>query len=187
VGPFSETNLKPHERLFIPNYHFHRTDRYPGRKGETAVEVGKSIPLNHVDLPPLVSAEVTGVCIPIGNSEVQLASVYKSPGRAWIDAGITELLSFRCKPILAGDLNAKHPFWNTAISNPSREKLTALSDLNEFEISAPHCLTHYFPERNGNVLDIVVHQNITVSDVTVSDILDSGHCQMYSTHGIMSI
>jgi hypothetical protein len=35
------------------------------------------------DLPPLVSVEATGVCIPIGNSEVLLAAVYKSPGRAW--------------------------------------------------------------------------------------------------------
>jgi hypothetical protein len=28
----SETHLKPHERFFIPNYHFHRTDRFPGNK-----------------------------------------------------------------------------------------------------------------------------------------------------------
>jgi hypothetical protein len=60
VALFSETHLKPHEKFFIPNYHFYRTDHYPGRKG---------IPHNHVDLPPLVSVEATGVCIPIGNSD----------------------------------------------------------------------------------------------------------------------
>jgi hypothetical protein len=37
----SETHLKPLERFFIPNYHFYRTGRFPGRKG---------IPHNHVDL-----------------------------------------------------------------------------------------------------------------------------------------
>jgi hypothetical protein len=37
VAVFSETHLKPHERFFIPNYHFYRTDRYPGRKVGTAV------------------------------------------------------------------------------------------------------------------------------------------------------
>jgi hypothetical protein len=57
-------------------------------------------------LHPLVSIEATGACIPIGNSEVLLAAVYKSPGRAWSDADIIELLSFRLKSILAGDLNA---------------------------------------------------------------------------------
>jgi hypothetical protein len=77
-----------------------------GRKGGTAVAVRKGIPHNHVDLPPLVSVEATGVCIPVGNSEVLLAAAYKSPGNARRDADITELLNFRCRSILAGDLNA---------------------------------------------------------------------------------
>jgi hypothetical protein len=118
---------------------------------------------------------VTGVCIPIGNSQVLLAAVYKSPGRAWSDADITELLSFRRKNILACDLNAKHPFWNSAVSNSSGRELLRLLYASQFEISAPHCSTHYSPVGNGDVLDIVVHQNIIVSDVTVSDILDSDY------------
>jgi hypothetical protein len=69
----------------------------------------------HVDLPPLVSIEATRVRIPIGNSEILLTAVYKSPGRDWSDADIIELLSFRRKTILAGDHNAKHPFWNSAV------------------------------------------------------------------------
>jgi hypothetical protein len=107
VALFSETHLKTHERFFIPNDHFYRTDCHPGRKGGTAVAVRKGIPHNHVDLPPLVSAEATGVCIPVGNSEVLLATLYKSTGKAWSNADNTELLSFRRKPILAGDLKAK--------------------------------------------------------------------------------
>jgi hypothetical protein len=61
----SETHLKPHERFFIPNYHFYGTDRFPGIKGETAVAVGKDIPHKHANLPPLVSLEAVGICIPI--------------------------------------------------------------------------------------------------------------------------
>jgi hypothetical protein len=37
----SGTGLKPHKRFFISNFHFYRTDRFPGRKG---------ISHNHVDL-----------------------------------------------------------------------------------------------------------------------------------------
>jgi hypothetical protein len=59
-------------RFFIPNYHFYRIDRYPGRKGGTAVAVRNGIPHDHVELSPLVSVEATGVCIPIGDSEVLL-------------------------------------------------------------------------------------------------------------------
>jgi hypothetical protein len=89
VALFSEI----YERFFIPNYHFCRTDSYPGRKGGT-VAVRKGIPHNYVGLPPLVSVEVTGVCMPIGKREILFPAVYKSPGRAWSDADITELLSF---------------------------------------------------------------------------------------------
>jgi hypothetical protein len=41
VTLLSETHLKPHERFLIPNYHFYRTDLFPGRKG---------ISHKHVDL-----------------------------------------------------------------------------------------------------------------------------------------
>jgi hypothetical protein len=133
---------------------------YPGTKGGTAVALRKGIPHNHLDPPPVVSVEVTGFCIPIGSSEVLLASVYKSPGRAWSDADITELLSLTRKSILAGDLNDKCPFWNSEVSNPSGEKLMTLFNLSEFEISAPQCPTHYSPAGYGDVLDIVIHENI---------------------------
>jgi hypothetical protein len=106
---------------------------------------------------------------------VLLAAVYKSPGRDWSDADITELLSFRRRSILEGNLNDERPFWNSAVSNPSGEKLLQLFDVSQFEISAPQCPTHYSPAGNGEVLDIVVHQNIRVSDVIVSDISDSDH------------
>jgi hypothetical protein len=114
------TYLNPHERFFILNYHFCRADRFPGRQGETAVAVRKGIPHNLADLPLLVSIEATGICIPIGKSEVLFAAVYwyKSPGHAWHDTDITQLLSFTHKALLAEDLNAKHPFWNSVVSNP---------------------------------------------------------------------
>jgi hypothetical protein len=86
-----------------------------------------------------------------------LAAVNKSPGRAWSDTDITELLSFRRKSIMAGDLTVKNPFWNSAVWNPSGERLVSLFDGQEFEISA-QCPTHCSSAGIGDVLDIVVHQ-----------------------------
>jgi hypothetical protein len=57
VALFSETHLKPHETFYISNYHLYQTDRFPGRKGGTAIAVRKGISHSHVDLPPLVSVE----------------------------------------------------------------------------------------------------------------------------------
>jgi exonuclease III len=70
VALLSETHLIQQARFFIPNYHFYRTDCFRGRKGGTAVAVRKGIPNKHVDLPLLVSIEVTGICIPMGKREV---------------------------------------------------------------------------------------------------------------------
>jgi hypothetical protein len=47
--------------------------------------------------------------------------------------------------------------------------------INEFEISTPQCPTRYCHEGDGDVPDIVVHKNVRLSDVIVSDILDSDH------------
>jgi hypothetical protein len=109
VALSSETHLKPHERFFIPNYHFYWTDHFLRRKGETAVAARKGILHDHIDLPPLVSIETTGVCLLTGSSEVLLAAVYESPGHTCNNADITELVTFIYKLLLA-DLNAKHPF-----------------------------------------------------------------------------
>jgi endonuclease/exonuclease/phosphatase family metal-dependent hydrolase len=174
VALFSETRIKPYDRFHIQNYHFYRIDRNPERKAGTAVAVRKGILHMSVDLPSLISVETTGVCIPIGNQEILIA-VYKSPWLTWNDADIIELLSFRHKCILAGDLNAKHPSWNSAIANPSGQNLLQLFDTSDFEISAPQCPNHYSPVGNGNVLDIVVHKNIRLPDIIVSEILDSDH------------
>jgi hypothetical protein len=102
-------------------------------------------------------------------------NLYTFPSRTWSDTDITQLLRFRNKSILAGDLNTKYPFFNSTISKPSAEKLLQIFDANDFEISAPQYPPHYSSVENDDVLDILVHQNIRISHVTVSDILDSDH------------
>jgi hypothetical protein len=74
-----------------------------------------------------------------GKSEILFAALYRSPGRNWSDADITELLSFRNKCISAGDMNAEDLFWNSTISNLSDQKILQLCDVNDFETSSPQC------------------------------------------------
>jgi hypothetical protein len=94
---------------------------------------------------------------------VLLAALCKSPGHTWNGIDITELLNFRHKSLVAGDLNAKHSFWNDIVSNPSGLKQLNLLHINECEISTPQCPRHYSPVENGDVLDIVVHKNVRLS------------------------
>jgi hypothetical protein len=55
-------------KCYIPNYNFYRTDHEEGHKGGTAVPVKKIILHTCVDMPPLLSVEATGVCMPIGKT-----------------------------------------------------------------------------------------------------------------------
>jgi hypothetical protein len=127
---------------------------------KAAVAIKKDIPHRCTDLPPLLSVEGTGVSIPIGNTEMLLAAVYKSPQTLWSDTDITELLCFRNKSILTGDLNAKHTVRYSKVANPSGLKLLELFFSSNFEISTPQSSMHYTPDGRGDVLDIVVHQNM---------------------------
>jgi hypothetical protein len=54
------------------------------------------------------------------------AAVFKTPERLCSDTDITQILGIRNKSILAGDLNAKHPVWNSNVSNLSALKLLEL-------------------------------------------------------------
>jgi hypothetical protein len=113
-------------RFYIRNYNFYQTGHEDRHKGPTDVAVKKGMPDTCVELPPVLTVEGTVICIPIGNAEMFLAAVYKSPRRLWSGTDITELLAFRNKSIPAGDLNAKHPVWNSKVSNTSGLKLLDL-------------------------------------------------------------
>jgi hypothetical protein len=82
--------------------------------------------------------------------------------------GHHEILNLRTKSILAGDLNAKQPVWNSKVSNTSGLKLLDLYFNCNFEISAPQHPTHLVPNGRGDVLDIVAHRDVL-------DIMDSDH------------
>jgi hypothetical protein len=88
---------------------------------------------------------------------------------------MNKLLSFRHKSVLAGDQNAKHPFWYIAVSNLPDEEVMDLIGGNEFEISAPQCPTYYSPEVNCDLLDILVQWNNISSCVIASGILCPHH------------
>jgi hypothetical protein len=169
-GPFhGDTSEITWGSTFQIIIYIYQNDRPDRNKGGTAFAVNKGIPHTYVDLSPLLSLEATGVSIPIGHTEMLLASVYKSPLIAWRDADITELLNLRTKSILAGDLNAKHPVWNSNVSNPSGLKLLDLFVNCNFDISAPQHTTHFVPNGRGDVLNIVAHNDVRLSEVS------SGH------------
>jgi hypothetical protein len=106
-----------------------------------------------------------------------LSDIYKSP-RIWSDTQITELLRFRNKTSLVGELNAKNRIWINKISKPSGLKLLQLFVCYDLEISSPQSSTRYNPVGTADIIDVSVHQedqNVRLSDVIVTDVLDSDY------------
>jgi hypothetical protein len=68
--------------------------------GTKAIAV-KRASLRHIHKPATPPVSGTNRCL--------LAAVYKPPQNVWSNTDITELLCFRNKSILEGDLNAKRP------------------------------------------------------------------------------
>jgi hypothetical protein len=98
--------------------------------------------------------EATRVCITTGNSEMVLAALCKSPQRLWSDTDTTEILRFTNRSTLAGDLQAKHPVWNSNISNPSVFQVFETFVICNSEISTAQSSTHYALRGRGNVPNV---------------------------------
>jgi hypothetical protein len=79
VALFTASYRKPHMRFCSLDYDIYRTDHEDGHEGGTANTVTKGIHHTCADPPPLLPVKATGVCIPIGNTDLLLAGVYKSP------------------------------------------------------------------------------------------------------------
>jgi hypothetical protein len=124
----------------------------------------------HADLPPLVLVEATGVCLPIGVNEILLATVNKFPGRVWIDADVSELLNFRNKSLVVGDLNTRSPVGNNQFQTHQARSysLYLIKMAFRFQLhTAPHIILQGSCD--------MIHKNVRLSDVTVSAILGSDH------------
>jgi hypothetical protein len=59
--------------------------------------------------------------------------------------------------------------------NASGEKTFELFDKKDFQILASQRPTHYNRQRIGDALNIILHKNVLLTDVIVSDVLYSHH------------
>ncbi|CAH2093465.1 unnamed protein product [Euphydryas editha] len=178
-----ETFLKPSNRNpNIPNYRLIRNDRAGARRGGTAIYYKRSLHCVPLDTPPLEGVDASMCQVSLtGHQPITIASVYLSPKKPLIESDVMSLLAMSNSVILAGYLNAKHPHWNSRVSNRHGVQLDLMTSLPSlgFDIIAPPTPTR-FPNRtndSADVLDIAILKGVTLVLRSIETLpeLDSDH------------
>lgn len=170
-----ETFFKPHQRdPKIANYRLVRNDRTRCHKGGTLIYYKSSLYCIPLDPPDLSHIEVSVCRLGMtGHQPITIVSAYLPPPNvntdsvainATIGNDLRALLDLSDSVLLAGDLNAKHPAWNSRLSNPRGNIIYNLCCSLNFDVIAPMHPTHFpnNPNQNPDVLDVALLKNSCV-------------------------
>lgn len=156
-----ETKTNPQKPIKIRNYHTYRTDAKPlqGRaaSGGTALLVHRKIVHKQILLNTSIFS--TSIEISINNSITRISSVYNRPSQTLNNSDLNTLTQGCDWFVVAGDLNAKHPTWNSHCENASGSILyNHAQSVNDYEIIAPDSPTFYplIPGHRPDVLDVAL-------------------------------
>jgi hypothetical protein len=104
--------------FYIPNYDFYRTDSENGQKGGTVIAVKKRNPHICVTYPLSYQYKQQGSAYRLETLKCSLQLFINHCENGEV-TDITDLLGFKNKSILTGDVNTERPVWNSKVSNPS--------------------------------------------------------------------
>lgn len=159
----SETFLKPHLKFKLANLSTYRIDR-DTHGGGVAILVRRGIEHHEIVLPALTSLEALGVVVQTGVGPLRVITAYKSPKTTLDTADLDLLFHDPIPTILAGDLNSKHPAWNSRITNASGRLLFRHASRADYLVMGPDTPTYYSDSgHRPDVLDITIAQNISCS------------------------
>ena len=177
IALLSETFLKPNVTFKIRNYTVIRTDRTTGKKGGTAVIIKSCLPYQPINLPQLETLEATAIKLLTTKEPITIISVYKSPPKELQLQDLRTLSQLNKHIIIAGDINAKNPLWNSTVPNDTGRRLEIFANQLNLQVDAPTTPTHY-PIQGGrpDVLDTCIYSDVNIlSGPTAIDDLQSDH------------
>ena len=160
----NETHLQPEIKFFIPCFRTYRTDRLapsPLRSGRigggTAILVKSSLSHSYTPIPTQL-IESTTILLNTTSGPLKLIAAYSPPKIMIPPQEIATLFKEDIPTLLAGDLNAKHPTWNSRIKTPKGNALLRTSKSLHIDIIGPTSPTMYPLDRRKkpDVLDITL-------------------------------
>ncbi|GJQ77498.1 hypothetical protein Trydic_g20889 [Trypoxylus dichotomus] len=132
--------------------------------------------------------ETTAVHIHTKRGIIAPYAAYSSPQNDIEEADIDAVFNSHHPTILAGDLNSKHPQWNSKTLNRKGKQLKKISDERNLTVDAPTEDTHiHTPTGSTDVLDLVILKCVATPYCieTIND-LSSDHFPVIMTVSIES-
>ncbi|GFY11849.1 RNA-directed DNA polymerase from mobile element jockey [Trichonephila clavipes] len=170
-----ETHLRPADRVSIPNYTCHRSDRTTHRGGGTALFVKNSI-RHHAILNVSNTFENASIILQLGNnSKITVACIYRPPHGSINTTELDAILIHSNKAFLFGDFNARHPSWNPGRANSNGNILCNWAVGSALDILAPDTPTHFNSRHSNAILDIGFAVNLSHTEVFTINTLSSDH------------
>ncbi|GFU76121.1 RNA-directed DNA polymerase from mobile element jockey [Trichonephila clavipes] len=171
-----ETHLRPADRVSIPNYTCHRSDRTTHRGGGTALFVKNSIRHPHAILNVSNTFENSSVILQLGNnSKITVACIYRPPHGSINTTELDAILIHSNKAFLFGDFNARHPSWNPGRTNTNGNILCNWAVGSALDILAPDIPTHFNSRHSNATLDIGFAVNLSHTEIFTINTLSSDH------------
>jgi hypothetical protein len=172
----SETFLKPHIRINLPNFNCYREDREQ-HGGGVAIFIKSSIKHCRVITPPLKNLELTAIELTINNTHHIVASAYNPPQKRLLASDLNKIFNIGSSVVVAGDFNAKHPLWSCVNTDQQGTTLFKYIQLTDTILLHPDTYTHY-PTNNSqpSTLDLVLVKNCPkISTPNALQTLSSDH------------
>jgi hypothetical protein len=122
-----------------------------------------------VPVPGLTYLKATAIQVTLAGRPVKILAAYLSHSRPLIGADLTACFGGGLPALMAGDLNAKHVYWNSRLTTRRGKLLRDYADENSCLVFEPDnpTINPYNPSATANVLDIAVTKDLP--------------CQMYLT------
>lgn len=175
----NETWLKPSTNFRIANFITYRADR-TGDGGGTTILIKSN--LRHFDegkIEGLKHIEANCVVLQTNIGNIRVISAYARPGTRLPTKDLDILFKKSNTPtIVLGDLNSKHPAWNSRTSNQKGRTLLDYVWKEGIEVNSSPSPTFYNrsrPQDPPDWLDVSATKGITVNIVDSVDDLRSDH------------
>lgn len=172
-----ETHLKPSHKLKMENYTVYRNDRTPQKGGGTAILIKNHIQHTELLQNNFANMETTGIQIHTNHGPINIITAYLSPNKNLEKTEIETIFDSNTPTLLMGDLNAKHPLWNSTCTNTKGTQLHKITQDLDLITIGPDEHTHIHANNGStDTLDIAIMKNISAK--TAIDTIDD----LFSDH-----